>query len=54
MLDDECFAGIGAADVRAVKEVMQGRPPTGIVNRAIVEDPAFRAKLEKLAAQFGG
>lgn len=51
---DECFAGIGAADVRAVKEIMRGRPPTGIVNRAIVEDPAFRAKLEKLAAQFGG
>lgn len=43
---DECFAGNGAADVRAVLDVMRGRVPAGIVNREIVDDPAWRAKLE--------
>ena len=36
---DQCFAGIGAADVKAVLDVMHGRVPTGIVNREI-ERPA--------------
>jgi len=51
---DQCFAGIGAADVKAVLDVMHGRVPSGIVNRAIVDRPAWRAKLERYAAQFGG
>ena len=33
---DECFAGNGAADVRAVLEVLHGRVPNGIVNRDVV------------------
>lgn len=51
---DQCFAGIGAADVKAVFDVMHGRVPTGIVNREIVEQPAWRAKLERYRAVFGG
>ena len=51
---DQCFAGIGAADVKAVLDVMHGRVPTGIVNREIVDRPAWRAKLERYAATFGG
>jgi phosphoglycerate dehydrogenase-like enzyme len=51
---DQCFAGIGAADVKAVFDVMHGRAPTGIVNREIVDRPAWRAKLERYAEQFGG
>jgi D-3-phosphoglycerate dehydrogenase len=51
---DQCFAGIGAADVKAVLDVMHGRVPSGIVNRAIVDRPAWRQKLERYAAQFGG
>ncbi len=51
---DQCFAGIGAADVRAVIDVMHGREPVGIVNRAITENPAWRAKLERYRAAFGG
>jgi D-3-phosphoglycerate dehydrogenase len=51
---DQCFAGIGAADVKAVFDVMHGRVPTGIVNREIVDQPEWQAKLERYAAQFGG
>ncbi len=51
---DQCFAGIGAADVRAVLDVMHGREPVGIVNRAVAESPAWRAKLERYRAAFGG
>ena len=33
---DECFAGNGAADVRAVLAVMNGETPVGVVNRAVL------------------
>ena len=51
---DQCFAGIGAADVKAVFDVMHGRVPTGIVNREVVERPAWRDKLKRYQTQFGG
>jgi D-3-phosphoglycerate dehydrogenase len=51
---DQCFGGIGAADVKAVFDVMHGRVPTGIVNREIVDQPEWRAKLERYQAVFGG
>jgi D-3-phosphoglycerate dehydrogenase len=51
---DQCFAGIGAADVKAVFDVMHGRVPTGIVNREIVDQPEWRAKLERYQAAFAG
>jgi phosphoglycerate dehydrogenase-like enzyme len=51
---DQCFAGIGAADVKAVFDVMHGRVPTGIVNREITDQPAWRDKLERYRATFGG
>ena len=51
---DQCFAGIGAADVKAVFDVMHGRVPTGIVNREVVERPAWRDKLKRYQAAFGG
>jgi phosphoglycerate dehydrogenase-like enzyme len=50
---DECFAGIGAADVAAVLSVMKGEVPRGLVNRAVADDPAWRAKLAALGARFG-
>jgi phosphoglycerate dehydrogenase-like enzyme len=50
---DQCFAGIGAADVAAVLEVMHGRVPRGIVNREIIDNSAWRAKLERYKAAFG-
>jgi phosphoglycerate dehydrogenase-like enzyme len=51
---DECFAGNGAADVRAVLEVREGRVPKGIVNREVVDRAAWRAKLEALKGRLGG
>jgi phosphoglycerate dehydrogenase-like enzyme len=51
---DQCFAGIGAADVKAVFDVMHGRVPTGIVNRRIVERPGWQEKLKRYQATFGG
>lgn len=50
---DECFAGNGAADVKAVLDVMHGRAPAGIVNRGIVDNPAWREKLDNYKKRFG-
>ena len=50
---DQCFAGIGASDVKSVREVMQGRDPGGIVNRALLSTPAWRERLAAYAGQFG-
>ena len=33
---------------------MHGRVPVGIVNKDVVNLPAWRAKLAALAARFGG
>lgn len=43
---DQCFAGIGACDVRAVLELMQGKEPTGVVNKEVLALPAWRKRLE--------
>lgn len=50
---DQCFAGNGAADVRAVLDVMKGVTPRGVVNRELLERPGFKAKLEAFAKRFG-
>jgi D-3-phosphoglycerate dehydrogenase len=51
---DECFAGIGASDVNAVRAVMQGRDPSGIVNRQVLQNAAWRKRLEGYRARVGG
>ena len=51
---DQCFAGIGAADVEAVTNIMHGRAPAGVVNRTVLEAPRFRERLSAYAKQFGG
>ena len=43
---DQCFAGNGAADVKAVLEYMAGRVPAGIVNKAVTESAGWRKRLE--------
>jgi phosphoglycerate dehydrogenase-like enzyme len=50
---DQCFAGNGAADVRAVLEVQHGRVPRGVVNRAVLDDPQWQRRLAGFAARFG-
>jgi D-3-phosphoglycerate dehydrogenase len=51
---DQMFSGIGAADVRAVLDVMQGRIPVGLVDPQVKEQPDFAAKLERNRKRFGG
>jgi D-3-phosphoglycerate dehydrogenase len=50
---DQCFAGIGASDVRAVLDVMHGRDPVGIVNRQVLSTPGWRKRIEGYRASFG-
>ncbi|MBL8894293.1 MAG: dehydrogenase [Rhizobiales bacterium] len=50
---DQCFAGNGAADVRAVIEVQHGRVPRGVVNRKVLESARFKARLDQFAQRFG-
>ncbi len=50
---DQCFAGNGAADVKAVIEVQHGRVPRGVVNRTILDSPRFRARLEAFGGRYG-
>ena len=42
---DECFAGNGAADVAAMKALMKGEAPEGVVNRAVLDSARFRERL---------
>jgi phosphoglycerate dehydrogenase-like enzyme len=47
---DQCFADIGAADVRAVQAMIEGRVPDAIVNREITGDEGWLAKLARYRA----
>ena len=50
---DQCFAGNGAADVKAVLDIQHGRVPTGVVNRAVLDQPRFKARLDAYRGRFG-
>ena len=50
---DQCFAGNGAADIRAVLDVMKGQVPRGVVNREVLETDGFKAKLAGFGTRFG-
>lgn len=47
---DECFAGIGAADIAAVFALLSDQLPSGIVNREVTDTDAWRAKLKALSS----
>ena len=49
---DQCFAEIGAADVRAVMDLISGTAPDGIVNKSIVDSPRWQEKLESFGRRF--
>ena len=51
---DQCFAGLGADDVVACKALMRGEAPAAVVNREILDNTAWRAKLARFAEIFGG
>ena len=49
---DQCFAGNGAADIKAVLDVQQGVVPRGVVNRDVLDKPGFKDKLKFFAQTF--
>jgi phosphoglycerate dehydrogenase-like enzyme len=50
---DQCFAGNGAADVKAVLEIQHGREPRGIVNRDVLKHPDWQRRLSRFAKLYG-
>lgn len=50
---DQCFAGNGAADVKAVLDVQHGREPRGVVNRQVLSSEVWKNRLASFAARFG-
>lgn len=50
---DQCFAGNGAADVRAVIDVQHGREPRGVVNREVLASDQWRRRLAEFGRRFG-
>ena len=50
---DQCFAGNGAADVKAVIDVQHGREPRGVVNRAVTQSEAWKKRLADFGRRFG-
>jgi phosphoglycerate dehydrogenase-like enzyme len=51
---DQCFAGIGASDVRAVLDIMHGRTPPTVVNRAVTQSEAWKKRLAAFAERHSG
>lgn len=51
---DQCFAGNGAADIKAVFDIMHGHVPTGVVNKDVLDNKAWQAKLKGYKKRFGG
>jgi phosphoglycerate dehydrogenase-like enzyme len=49
---DQCFAGIGAADVQAVLEVQRGREPRLVVNKAVLASETWRRRMTELRSRF--
>ena len=43
---DECFRLMGESAVQSVLDVLQGKEPHHVVNRAVLEKPAMKAKLD--------
>jgi D-3-phosphoglycerate dehydrogenase len=50
---DQCFAGNGAADVRAVLDVKHGREPRLVVNKSVLATPAWTKKMDDYRRRFG-
>jgi phosphoglycerate dehydrogenase-like enzyme len=50
---DQCFAGNGAADVRAVIDIQHGREPRGVVNREVLATDLWRTRLADFGKRFG-
>ena len=49
---DQCFAGNGAADVKAVLDVQHGRTPYLVVNRAVLDTERWRRRMTDFRIRF--
>ena len=50
---DQCFAGNGAADIKAVLDVQRGLVPRGVVNGQVLDHTGFKVKLAAYARRYG-
>ncbi len=50
---DQCFAGNGAADVKAVLDIQHGREPRVVVNRAVLEREGWKRRMADFRARYG-
>ena len=50
---DQCFAGNGAADVKAALDVQHGREPRIVVNKAVLVSERWRKRMVEFRARFG-
>jgi phosphoglycerate dehydrogenase-like enzyme len=50
---DQCFAGNGAADVKAVLDVQHGREPRVVVNRAVLATESWKRRMADFRRRFG-
>jgi D-3-phosphoglycerate dehydrogenase len=48
---DGCFRAIGRSACRSILDVAAGRVPAHVVNRAVIDQPPFRQKLERHASR---
>jgi len=51
---DQCFAGNGAADVKAVLDVQHGREPRIVVNKAVLASERWRKRIAEFRARLDG
>ncbi|HEX2525937.1 MAG TPA: NAD(P)-dependent oxidoreductase, partial [Geminicoccus sp.] len=49
---DQCFAGNGAGDVAAAQAILNGEKPKNVVNREVLQDPRFEAKLAQVKSML--
>jgi hypothetical protein len=50
---DQCFAGNGAADVRAVLDVQHGREPHLVINKAVLATDRWQKRMADFRSRFG-
>ena len=50
---DQCFAGNGAADVKAALDVQHGREPRVVVNRPVLATEGWKRRMEDYRRRFG-
>lgn len=50
---DQCFAGNGAADVKAVLDIQHGREPRVVVNKSVLASADWRRRMADYKGRFG-